>query len=399
VSNAYEAWLFPILPNGELDNSRDPVAVTNLNLGFYPGTGVANPGISDDGLRISLWIYTHQTPAASVPDLCDIYVLHNLPAIIGAPRIGISDVSTLAPTSLSDPDVVPIRAAETPNFVAGGGFSEDGTLAFVAEDFNNVFNDNNFFPSVAAGAWDIIVSDALTGDDYPIVRPGSQAGLKVFPGGARTTFLSEVSGNSHLFASSLEVTTTVPGTIIGNPADNIIQTTTDQTQVDGSGTVVDLPTGTTIDFPDTEPQAIVISTPIDPVSEAELPPNAAVDALPIVREFGPDGTLFSPPIEITITYTDAEIEGLDENSLVLYLYNDSTNVFEIEIPESEIVLRDPDNNTIVFQTDHFSVFGLGGSFVFSTPQRQWTLLVLLSVLGALAAFALARSYQARRSSR
>ena len=399
VDNAYEAWLAPIRPNGELDTSRQVVQVTNLNLGFYPGPHVVLPAISADGTQLQFYVYAHQTPPTSVPDLSDIYVLNNLQAVINASKIASTSISSLAPTSLSDPDVVPLRAAETANFVAGGGFSEDGTLSFVAEDLNNTFNDNNFFASVATGAWDIFVCDGLTGADYQISRPGNQASLKMFPGGARATYTSDVGGSLNLFATALEVTTSVSGTTVGNPVDNVIQTTTTQTQADGSGTLVDVPSGTTIDFPDGEPQAIVISTPIDPVSEAELPPNAAVDALPVVREFGPDGTTFNPPIEVTISYTDAEIQGMDENDLVLYLYNDSTNVFDIAIPEVDIVLRDPENNRITFLTDHFSIFGLGGSLITAAPHNSRMLPILLGVLAIVAACALRRRDRVRKPSK
>ncbi len=399
VNNVYEAWLVPILPNGQFDNSRLPVQVTNLNLGTFPtGTFVSAPTVSRDGLQLAFMAWTEQEPSVSVADLSDVYVLHDIPSIINASRIN-TYVSTLAPTSLSDPDIVALRAAETPNFAFGTHSSEDGSLVFVGEDFNNEFNDDNFFPSLAIGDHDVVVSNSSDGSDFQIARPGNQVLVQSFPGGSRLLYGSSVGGSLHMFATSLITTTTVSGTTVGPPLDNVLQTTSNQSQADGSGTVVELPTGTTIDFPDGEPQAIVISTPIDPVAEAELPPNAAVDALPVVREFGPDGTTFNPPIEVTITYTDAEIEGMDEDSLVLYLYNDSTNVFDIEVPEGDIVLRDPANNSITFLTDHFSVFGLGGDLVFSAPQKPWTLLVLLSMLGALAGFVIPLSYRARRLSK
>jgi hypothetical protein len=142
------------------------------------------------------------------------------------------------------------------------------------------------------------------------------------------------------------------GTDQGN---NDILTTTDQTASDASGTVVEVPSGTTIDYPASEPQTIQISTPIDPATEPELP--AGVEAIPVIREFGPDGTQFSPPITVTISYTDAEVAGLDEANLRVVLFNEVSGMYDIEI--TTIVDRDLVNNTISFTVDSFSKYGLG----------------------------------------
>jgi hypothetical protein len=121
--------------------------------------------------------------------------------------------------------------------------------------------------------------------------------------------------------------------------------------------VVEVPSGTTIDFPVGEEQEIQIWTPIDPATEPELP--GGVNKIPVIREFGPEGTTFSSPITVTITYTDAQVAGLDEANLRVFRYNPVTGKYNI--PVTTIVDRDLENNTISFTVTSFSKYGLAGS--------------------------------------
>ncbi len=129
------------------------------------------------------------------------------------------------------------------------------------------------------------------------------------------------------------------------------------------------------------------------MSEAQLPPGVA--GIPVVRDFGPDGTQFAPPIAITITYTDAEVAGLDEASVTPYLYNSLSDAFDTPVPEGDIVSRDLDNNRITFLVDHFSQFGLGFEGAFPAPIETESVAILALALGFAASIALVRRRQNR----
>ncbi len=66
-------------------------------------------------------------------------------------------------------------------------------------------------------------------------------------------------------------------------------------------------------------------------------------------------TTFDKPLTLTFTYTDEQIEGLDENSLKIY-YWDGKKWVVLESSESDI-----DNNTVTVLIDHLTLFALMGS--------------------------------------
>ncbi len=176
------------------------------------------------------------------------------------------------------------------------------------------------------------------------------------------------SGIEHLMITTLEIVTPVLAEPVGDPEDNTVVAIVDQEVSDGSGTVVEVPEDTTITFPPEAPQEIQIETPISPASEPEIP--AGVEGIPVIREFGPDGTAFDPPIVITITYTDAEIGDADESMLRVFLYNEVSGIYDIEVADPGLPLpepppsppyitaRDIENNEISFVVDHFSTYGI-----------------------------------------
>jgi len=85
--------------------------------------------------------------------------------------------------------------------------------------------------------------------------------------------------------------------------------------------------------------------------------GVGVDRVPVVREFGPNHTTFSPPAEVTLAYLDSEIRAMDESSLRVYKQSPATSLFEIEIP---LVGRNPDDNTITALLPGFSAAAAGG---------------------------------------
>ena len=346
--------LIPIFPNGTIDNSRAITFVTN----FAPGVGPFPdwPAISPDGTRLTFADY--YTAASGTPDHGDVYAMNNLSTIIAAPKSS-GQISDLAPVTAADPNVFAIRTTEdsVDNFAHVPLYAQDQSILFFVEDWNNVFEDSNFFATLALADTDVMLSNSDgTGSDIRFASPDNQFVTSVTPGGVRVLYLQGTGTNFHLFISSLETATVLNGATVGAPADNIIQTAGTQVARDASGTEIEIPGNTVVDFPDTAAQEIKIFTPVDPIQTAELP--SGVDGIPVVRDFGPDGTTFDTPISVSIAYTDAEVAEYDEAHLRVFLYNTTTMAFDIEI--TTIISRDTVNNTITFTVDHFSTFGLGG---------------------------------------
>ncbi|MCX5771556.1 MAG: hypothetical protein NTZ09_14985, partial [Candidatus Hydrogenedentes bacterium] len=343
-TNSTNIAALPVLSDGSEDPERSPVVITNFS--FEPGVFLQMVN-SVDGDRAVFAVYR----AGEEPNASDVYVLRNLPEILAAPMIEGTAISTLAPTSLSDANFIPIRADETANAALFPYFSEDGTAVIYSEDWNHVFRYD--WDGLFQSDFDLMISSADgTGSDERLGEPGNQ--LCAAPSGAGTRIIySQRQGTVfHLTISTLEVISEVQGIPV---AGNAVVTTTEQQASDMSGTVVLLPAATTVDFPTGVPQEIHISTPIQPAQVPQLPPG--IGAIPVVRDFGPAGTTFDPAITITISYTDAEVEGIDEGSLRPFRYNEGTGVYDIEV--ITITERNLVNNTISFAVDHFSTYGLG----------------------------------------
>mgnify|MGYP001168863870 FL=1 len=348
----------PILNDGSEDVSRESelVQVTDMAKNLVMATW---HDIPKDGEMIAFYPYLGTTPG---PTDTDIYAIRNVTEIRTAPKREGTIISSLAPESLSDPNVVPLRASETSNTALWPFFSEDGSVVIYSEEASGLVRRDTDVLSVAfQSEWDVVISNADgSGEDYVLAEPGNQAMAIPTPGGMRLLYLQEVGNEIHLMVSTLEVRQEMAGTPVGPPEDNVITTVAEQTVSDASGTTLEIPAGTTIDFPPDVPQTIQISTPIDPASEPQLPPY--VEAIAVIREFGPEGTTFSQPIPVTISYTDAEIEGLDEGTLRVFEFNPATGMYDTEV--TTIVNRDLANNTITFTVTHFSIYGLGNGTPF-----------------------------------
>jgi len=381
----------PILPNGQEDTGRSPVIVTAFP--FTRAPGVQNPivqaWVSGDGTKVAFQLWDSSTN----PDVSDIYLLQNVDQIIASGKQPSTDIAVDAPTTLADPNVVEIFATQSTNFVSVPSISQDGDLVFFNQDLNNAFDFENFFPSLAAGNWDVMLANIDGSGDVQFAIAGNQAVVKPFPTGSRLTYVKSVGGpiDLHAFATTLTATNDLDnesdplpdgGTtavINGNPeplpftlTDSAVQITTPVTVEDSSGTEIVLPDDQVINFPDgSGATGITIVTPIDPVGAIQLPDPAT--SIPVIRDFGPDGTYFYPPITVTISYTDAEVANIvDEASMIPYLYNAGLDEFEpLESQFLPSVVVDTVNNTLSFQTDHFSTYGIGGERSMPAPQRPW----------------------------
>ena len=363
----------PILLNGDSDESRAPVILTTFPLGTFEAIW---PQIAPDGSAIAFIEQRGLAVPDPFHDVADIYVLDDVPSIMAAPSQPASFISTLAAYWPGDARIVGVELGE--NFSYAPNFTGDGSLLLYAEDFSQRFGEYApWWETMPQSDFDVMVAPADgSGIPYRIAEAGNQALATPSRGGTRLVYMEDVAGAMHLFASTLEVASEVTGTPVGPPEDNDVMTTIDQQASDASGTEIDIPSGTTIDFPPGEPQEIQITTPIDPVTTPQLPPG--VDAIPVVRQFGPDGTTFNPPISVTITYSDAEVAGLDEAHLRVFRYNTVSGVFDIEV--TTIVERDLVNNTISFTISSFSSYGLGANDITNLPVDATWLVILLPLV-------------------
>lgn len=397
----------PILMNGNLDPSRELTIVTNFGSDVQPDW----PAVTHDGSAVAFANFIGDGDAStSTPDISDNYVLANLQAIIAAPKIPGTLISSLAPTSTADPNIIPIRTNEdVDNFAHVPLFSQDNSLVLYTEDWNNIFTDDDFFGTLAIADFDVMLSDSAgSGPDIRFAEVGNQFISSVTSGGVRVVYITGSGTDLSLYITSLQTETDVAGDDVSNTTimvdlgegpeeimlnDNAIQVPPAATEpvvvADASGTTIELPPGQVIEFPSGGGQAISVTTPADPVDPGELPPDAPVAAIPVVREFGPSGTNFYPPIIVTITYAQAEVAGLIEESLTPYLFNPDTDTFDIAVPESDIVERNTVENYIRFKVSHFSVYGLGAQ---SAPVSS----LPLSPLAGLAAGAALLVAAARR---
>ncbi len=71
------------------------------------------------------------------------------------------------------------------------------------------------------------------------------------------------------------------------------------------------------------------------------------------NEFGTDGLVFDSPVEVTMSYRDADLSGIDESTIRIVWVNESTGQFHDV--QCEI---DFDNQTVTGSLDHFSAYGL-----------------------------------------
>ena len=369
VNDDHRILALPILRDGAEDPARGPVVVAD----FDPATMV---GLVDwtsatrDGNRIA-FVDKASSGNPGVPDVGRVYVLDMVLDILAAaePAPGEVKVSPLAPEDVRvDPLIRRIRTNETVNFAWTPAFSADGRLVYFSEDWRDIFTETSFFTTLALANFDVMVANSDgSGIAFRVSIPDNRAMATAARSGSTVVYMQAPPDNPlamRLYGAGIETSRPIQGEQVGDPAENTVKTTEPQIVEDGTETSVNIPGETTVTFPPNVPQEVRITTPIEPVQEAEMPDD--VDGLPVLREFGPPGTTFDPPITITITYTDDEIEGLDEENLRIFLYNEETGTFDTEVT-SQIIERDLENNRIVFEVNHFSIFALGGSLLASEP--------------------------------
>ncbi len=301
----------------ELDINSDPIYGTEINIMNF---SAVHPKWSYPTKKIVFM-------QGVFSDL-DIYVLLEIDKIIKK--------EAQPPDSLDDSRVIPI--IENDIFSMASGFSFDEKLIFYFEDVNGVFSENVTRENTPVSDWvkgcdfDLFVTNADGSGVAQKINDQSynQAYMVASPDGTWISFITDENGpDFDIYYASLVF------------SENI--TTEGGTVADASGTTVDIPPGAL-----SETQKISIETPL----LNNLPPST----IPFVtaRDFGPDGLIFNEPVTITIRYTDASIEGYNEEDLQIYYYDENTTSWE-----SLGGAVDKVHNKITTQVSHFSIFAVG----------------------------------------
>jgi PGF-pre-PGF domain-containing protein len=76
-----------------------------------------------------------------------------------------------------------------------------------------------------------------------------------------------------------------------------------------------------------------------------------------VVKLGPEGATFDPYIQLRFEYDDADVSGLDENTLGIKYYNASTELWESQT----VIERNTTENCIIANIEHFSYFAIVGT--------------------------------------
>jgi beta-lactam-binding protein with PASTA domain len=333
-------WSVLVSPDG-LPVAGTEKQITNLPWwNPYPYMGGYDP-IND---RLSFFALSAGSPVGS-----DVYILDSVTAI----RNGVQ----LPPTSYSDSRIT--RLVYGPNFQYAVCFSGDGSYLYYGEDTAGLF-DIAYMDQHQGGSWQDLMSGAhfeifAVDPDFPsnnfrlnYWRPYSQGQLHPSPDGTKLIYVADNQDDgdgvwdTDLYIVSLESKGSIPSAAGGEVSD-------------GSGSILDVPAGTLSQDAD-----ISIKTPFpgDVPGADTLPPDSA-KYIALARQIEvPPGLIFNPvyPPRLTIHYTHEEISGLNEATLKIFVYTESTLTWE-PLPNCTV---DTVNNTVSADLIHFSIFGVTG---------------------------------------
>jgi ferric-dicitrate binding protein FerR (iron transport regulator) len=245
------------------------------------------------------------------------------------------------PRSLKDPRIRPIAPTENMQFTAGLTFDE--SLAIFHEDVNHAF-DIMWPTRMSDWDFDIFYASALRdGPPKPIQihLPGSQMFLTSSPEGNRIAYCNYTRTKSELRVVSFDIEADMDMDLGG-------------VLIDNSGTNLIVPPGTL-----EENFGVTISTPFTIGEEAELTEgDNTFFAMRLLDAKGLDKPQFIEPMTLTIRYTDDEVEGLDEDMLDIYYYDESDPDNPTWVSLGGTVY--PEYNEITIEIQHFSKFAVGG---------------------------------------
>lgn len=110
---------------------------------------------------------------------------------------------------------------------------------------------------------------------------------------------------------------------------------------------LDIPSGTTMKNASGSPLNVISLT-----VPATVPPAPPQNAIVLTQDLGPNGATFSPPITLTLTYTESALPaGASEAELVIAYWDGSTWV---TLP----IMVNAEDNTVSASVSHFTLFGV-----------------------------------------
>ncbi len=137
---------------------------------------------------------------------------------------------------------------------------------------------------------------------------------------------------------------------------------------DGTGTELRIPVGTGVVFPTGAKRFISFNAPILDGADPDLVTGELTD---IQRILSPSGLSFKDTVYLTCQYSDQDVEGMDENTLNPYFYEDDSTGTGTVGDAMIIIARDTAANTITFAIPHFSMFRVAaGTILVPISQMQ-----------------------------
>ena len=98
---------------------------------------------------------------------------------------------------------------------------------------------------------------------------------------------------------------------------------------------------------------VVLEIPAGAVSNDTTFSIEIPDVNVFYNEFGTSGLVFNVPVKVTMSYRDAQLDGVDESTIRIAWLNEATGEFE-DVDGTV----DYENKTITAELEHFSAYGL-----------------------------------------
>jgi|GEM_PF-797627 hypothetical protein len=128
---------------------------------------------------------------------------------------------------------------------------------------------------------------------------------------------------------------------------------------DGSGLYVDqvisAETGGRLEFFD-----VIIEVPAGAIDNDTTFSILIPDLSVFYNEFGTNGLVFNVPVKVTMSYRDADLTGVVEESIRIAYFNNVTGEFEDIVCQLDTV-----NKVVKAELHHFSAYGLISDYVFN----------------------------------
>jgi len=320
----------------------DPAGVPNLELkkeilNDVIGISPCRLALSPSGNEL-LFAYWHSTPKP------DVALITGLDRIISGEDLPINAMNDSRVKTFID----------GPNHADAPSWSEDGSLIFYGYDFDGRFEmiDMNFHEA----DFDVMIvrlEDALAGNlvPYRLQLPANQGCICASRGGTRFAFGQTGTSGHRICATGLSLSKEVvvdDAGVVEEPFE----------LKDGAGTILWIPPVTTVFnyIPGADPLRISMCTPVAGLAQNALPRGTF--KMPVqrairhnnrtLRKTDDPNLSFEPPADLDIAYLNAEIQGINENDLLVYAYNPQTGTFDRFLP---VTAHDLDANVISVQLD------------------------------------------------